>query len=614
MAFSIITLPATDRFIGALCNTLVHSLWQGLILSAITGLIILLTRKRSPAMRYNLLISALVLFAVGVGVTFAMQMEPAHPLLPDAVTVVGNHPASVGAIQISIAAPTQSFADSLFGYLNQHHNAIVTAWFLIICARSIQLIVGLLGVRRLKRTKVHQVSIEWHHRLQQLANSLAIKQSVALLESGLAKVPMVIGTLKPVILIPIGLITALSTQEVEAILVHELAHIKRRDYLVNLLQNLMEIVFFFNPAVLWISQLIKAERENCCDDMAIAHSSNKVSYIRALVSCEEYQASVPAYAIALAGNKNSLMNRVKRMMNNRNHTLNMFEKTALAVCLVVAGLCVSAFAKKAQREYIADTVAQVISNIQKQNAEKSEKQELNQELKKPQENDKVSDKATADINETPKRQSADKSNYAGSTPDSSKNRVNINLDLDSLNIQLAAMKFNPKLKLDTLKIHMAPMKLNLNMNINPAPNANAGPKVSVNIDTPQKVQYSVESNLKYGPNDVALQQNYNTRTHLKYTPNTTIYGKPRYSNISFAVRDTTKRDKIKVEKKFDLGDALYDAHLIKDKKNYKVVLNDKELVVNGVKQPEDVHQTFLKYYIKKAGDHINMTVGVTTTE
>jgi bla regulator protein BlaR1 len=80
---------------------------------------------------------------------------------------------------------------------------------------------------------------------------------------------MVIGNLKPVILMPIGLLTALTTEEVEAILMHELAHIKRRDYLVNLLQSLMEIVFFFNPAVLWISQLIKAERENCCDDLAL---------------------------------------------------------------------------------------------------------------------------------------------------------------------------------------------------------------------------------------------------------------------------------------------------------------------------------------------------------
>src|ERR1700749_4616836 len=119
----------------------------------------------------------------------------------------------------------------------------------------------------------------WNERMQQLAALMGIRQTISLLESGIAKVPMVIGHLKPVILIPIGLLTALSAEEVEAILVHELAHIKRRDYLVNMLQSLMEIIFFFNPAVLWISQLIKTERENCCDDMVVEQSSNRISYI-----------------------------------------------------------------------------------------------------------------------------------------------------------------------------------------------------------------------------------------------------------------------------------------------------------------------------------------------
>ncbi|WP_317169490.1 M56 family metallopeptidase [Mucilaginibacter humi] len=184
---------------------------------------------------------------------------------------------------------------------------------------------------------------------------------MSLLESGLTKAPMVIGNLKPVILMPIGLLTALTTAEVEAILVHELAHIKRRDYLVNLLQSLMEIVFFFNPAVLWVSQLIKAERENCCDDLAPAQSSDKVSYVRALLSCEEYQQSVPAYVMAFPGGNGSLFDRVKRIAGNRNHSLNLLEKTMLAICLVVSGLCMSAYAEK---ENIKRTVHEVVRAIQ----------------------------------------------------------------------------------------------------------------------------------------------------------------------------------------------------------------------------------------------------------
>src|SRR5476651_2673010 len=180
------------------------------------------------------------------------------------------------------------------------------------------------------------------------------------MESGIAKVPMVIGHLKPVILIPIGLINSLSSDEVEAILIHELAHIQRRDYLVNILQSFMEIVFFFNPAVLWISKLIKAERENCCDDIAVTQTSSKVNYISALVSCQEYQLNVPAYSMALAGNKNSLVDRVKRIISSRNQSLNVVEKALLTICLVAVGLCMSAYAA---REDIKRTVHKVVAAI-----------------------------------------------------------------------------------------------------------------------------------------------------------------------------------------------------------------------------------------------------------
>lgn len=367
MAFITLSTLVTDPFVAALCNTLVHSLWQGLVLAALTGFIIIFTRKATASIRYNLLIAALTLFAVGVSVTFITEFKEANVATAIPVTHVQQLPLNIVFTPIlnDVNTPiiTASFSDRLFGYLNNNHNTIVLIWFLIICAKSIQLGFGLWGVNRLKTKQVSAVSAFWNDRINQLANSLAIQQTIRLLESGLTKVPMVIGNLKPVILMPIGLLTALTTAEVEAILVHELAHIKRRDYLVNLLQSLMEIVFFFNPAVLWISQLIKAERENCCDDLALAQSSDKVSYVRALLSCEEYQQSVPAYAMAFPGGKSSLFDRVKRLTGNRNHSLNLFEKTVLAICLVVSGLCMSAFAEKENIKRAAHAVVKAIQHI-----------------------------------------------------------------------------------------------------------------------------------------------------------------------------------------------------------------------------------------------------------
>jgi hypothetical protein len=185
------------------------------------------------------------------------------------------------------------------------------------------------------------------------------------MQSGIAKLPMVLGHFKPVILIPIGLLTALSTEEVESILVHELAHIRRKDYLVNLLQNLMEILFFFNPAVLWVSALIKAERENCCDDIVVAQTGSKVSYIKALVSCQEYQSAIPAYAMGLGGNSDHFLQRVKRMLSNNNQSLNKVEKMVLTICLIFAVLLTAAFSKSGKEHTTVKPSAKRFSSTQK---------------------------------------------------------------------------------------------------------------------------------------------------------------------------------------------------------------------------------------------------------
>src|SRR5579863_3616468 len=358
------TITISDRVVRALCDTLLHSLWQGLLLAGLAGLIVVCTRKASSALRYNLLVSALILFAAGVSVTFTLQYlrtgdtPPSQPI---------NHPVNAVGIMTpapispSAAIPPPAFTDRVTAWLNAHHNTIVLVWFLIICVRSLQLGVGLYGTYRLKRDQVLTVKDHWPERMRQLARVLGIRQTIALLESGLTKAPVMIGCLKPVILLPLGLLTALSPAEVEAILIHELAHIKRRDYLVNLLQNLMEIVFFFNPAVLWVSTLIRTERENCCDDLVLAHDKNKATYIRALVSCEEYQSSVPHYALAFSGHRNTLLHRVRRLVNNRNHSLNLLEKTILTLCLIGAGLFVTAFSvKKVAPTHQAPTISSPI--------------------------------------------------------------------------------------------------------------------------------------------------------------------------------------------------------------------------------------------------------------
>lgn len=346
----------SSQLIKALGNTLMHSLWQGVLLAVAGGLIVVFTKKQSAAARYNLLIGALLLFAGGIVITFLGQLQPAQTT--HAVFVNTNNTTVTNAPVAHQQAPAFVAGDvakpgigtMLIDYLNTHCNTIVMIWFLIICAKSIKLAAGVYEVHQLKNTKINALDKYWEDRLAQLSAQLKITQVIGIVESGIAKVPMVIGHFKPLILIPVGFINALSTDEVEAILVHELAHIRRRDYLVNLLQSFMEIVFFFNPAVLWISQQIKAERENCCDDIALEQASSKYGYIQALLSCQEYQA--PGLSMALAHTKSNLLNRVKRMVNNHNQSLNIMEKTLLTICLVAAGFCTVAFSANKENKNI----------------------------------------------------------------------------------------------------------------------------------------------------------------------------------------------------------------------------------------------------------------------
>ncbi|HEY4327166.1 MAG TPA: M56 family metallopeptidase [Mucilaginibacter sp.] len=352
-----------DNLIEAIGNTLLHSLWQGLLLAAVTGLIIVCTRKSSAAKRYNLLIAAFTLFAVAAIGTFVIELSYTganYHVAPTHNITIKNTPVAKSNL---VAIQQTPFKDKVITLFNKNANTIVLIWFLFVCARCLQLLTGLQGVYYLRRRAIFQVDKQWKNRIKQLAMKLDIKQLIEIAESGLAKVPMVIGHLKPLILIPVGLMTSLSPEEVEAILVHELAHIRRRDYLVNLLQSLMEIIFFFNPAVLWISALIKTERENCCDDIAVAQSSSKADYIRALVSCQEYNSLSPAYAMALSGNKTHLLARVKRIITNNNHSLNMMEKSLLAICLVSAGLLTAAFSNADKIDKLVTKTAKAIVHL-----------------------------------------------------------------------------------------------------------------------------------------------------------------------------------------------------------------------------------------------------------
>jgi bla regulator protein blaR1 len=312
----------TGKTIQAIGWTLIHSLWEGLLLAIVTGAMLMLTKRSSPALRYNLLSTIFILFVLVICFTFQQAMAE------NAGKEVVAYPVSESASEMSLESGGPDFWGTFADYFNKHASLIVAIWFVIFCAKCVEIMAGMAGVQRIRNYKVYPSSGNWVQRLEELADKLRVRQKVELLQSAIIKIPVTVGLFKPVIIIPLGLLSDLPSYHVEAILLHELAHIRRKDYFINLLQSFVEVIFFFNPAILWISSLIREERESCCDDLAITEAKSKKHFIHALVAFQEYRAA-SSYAMAFSGKKQHLLNRVKRIVNNRSKTLNPAEKIFL---------------------------------------------------------------------------------------------------------------------------------------------------------------------------------------------------------------------------------------------------------------------------------------------
>ena len=311
-----LSLFIQENITVALGFTLLHSLWEGVGLAFLTGLIIVSTRRSGATLRYNLLVGVLALFIIGVFFTFLYEM--------------GQPAASSGGWAGSGAG---GWMGSRVGaWIGEHAGMVTAVWLAVICLKLTKLSFDLYTLQRLKVVRVKPLEADLLERVNSLADGLGIGKAIRVLESGIVRAPLVIGYIRPVILIPAGMIVRVAPEDLEVILLHELAHIRRTDYLVNIFLRIISILLFFNPAVLWVSSLIRTERENCCDDMVIRHTGNKIDYIRALLHFEEQRA--PSYAMAFGGGS-GILPRMERLAAGYSRTLNKLELFLLSVLLVL---------------------------------------------------------------------------------------------------------------------------------------------------------------------------------------------------------------------------------------------------------------------------------------
>ena len=306
--------------IQAICWVLVHSLWQGVLLALAGGGVILCTKRAAAAMRYRLLCGLAGIFMGGMGGTFFYEWA-----------MEGRSGDGAGGGGVSI--------NWLGDWCSEHALQVVAVWLAVAVIKTVRMAVGWSYIRQIRREGLAAPAL-WVGRLDLLSRQLGIRGTVKLVESALVRVPMVIGQLRPIIYVPLGLINHLPASEMEAVLLHELAHIRRYDHLVNMVQQAAECLLFFNPGFLWISAIIREERENSCDDIAIAHTRDRVEFVRALVRFKEH--SIRGMALAFPGNKRQLLHRVVRISRQENKTLSGRERMMLlGGCLVILCLLVA---------------------------------------------------------------------------------------------------------------------------------------------------------------------------------------------------------------------------------------------------------------------------------
>lgn len=334
----------SDQIINAISWTLLHSLWQGLAAALLASLVILLTRHAKASIRYNLLLAVFALQLIAAGITFSIIVN--REVGSSTVTNTQNVSTVQPPVQATGAPATvqTGFAERMYNYFSEHAPLIVSIWLFVILLMLIKMMAELAYLQKLRNQKVFQPADNWKEMVQRLSAELSVSKPVTLLESALAKAPVVIGFFKPVILMPLSLLSNFSPEQIEAILRHELAHIRRNDYIVNMVQSVAEIIFFFNPSVWWISSLIRDEREHCCDELAVnGGNMNKRVFVEALLSFQEYQLA-GRFAQGFAGPRYKMLHRVQRIFKINNKTAYPMTKIILTTCVVIAVAGLSAYA------------------------------------------------------------------------------------------------------------------------------------------------------------------------------------------------------------------------------------------------------------------------------
>jgi bla regulator protein blaR1 len=332
----------TDLFSSSLIQavgwTLFHSLWQSLLCIVIVIALMRYIPSRLSNARYTLATGGLLtIFLMSVATfLYMMHMEVSMPQESDVSFNQTFHNPS----QVTEFDSMSGLVTSITSHIQSNITLIVASWIIGAMLSSLRVFSGWWYLKKLRNNAI-ELDNEWSVPLQKLAKDIGVNKWITLAESSLIHAPIVIGCIKPIILVPVGMCAGLSTKQLESIFLHELIHLRRGDYFVNMIQVLLEALFFFNPFVWIISGIMRREREHCCDDAVVKLHGNPLAYVHALATLEEVRLSNAGLALSLAENKNQLLNRIKRIMEKSVKSYSTRERIVPVALLIIGLVCAS---------------------------------------------------------------------------------------------------------------------------------------------------------------------------------------------------------------------------------------------------------------------------------
>ncbi len=343
--------------------TLIHFAWQGAVVALLAAGTLRLCQRRSANARYAIACAALMTMLASTVITAGVLTSPdvaAGPTViePEAVAsppLLSTLTGSTTNDDVTLGRGALDRVDALLPW-------IVFVWLAGVAALLLRMAGGLWQVRQLQAAAFAAEPSRWQDTAERIARRLGMRAAVRVAETTQVDAPVALGWLRPVILLPIAALANLTPIQVEAILAHELIHVRRHDYVINILQTITETILFYHPAVWWVSRRIRAEREHCCDDVAVQVCGDPVEYAAALAELEEWRSQEVLLALAATGG--SLVGRVRRLLkapvDHDARALNWIVPVGLTLALAAPGAYVLSAAPPEAGPALAGNAVQAV--------------------------------------------------------------------------------------------------------------------------------------------------------------------------------------------------------------------------------------------------------------